>query len=97
MSKTTTVTVQPQTASESEQEPRRAIRAEHDRNLAYYLEHADELDARYPKQFLLIHSGGEVLASADLAKLHELRDGIVGDVTRVGSIIQFRKPFAWRH
>ena len=58
MSETTTVTVQPEAASKAEQEPRRAIRAEHDRNLGYYLEHADELDARYPKQFLLIHKRG---------------------------------------
>lgn len=68
-----------------------AVRAEHDRNLEFFLAHQGELFAKHPKQFLLIHSGGEVVASPDPFELDDLRKTF-DDVTRGGALLEVEIP-----
>lgn len=68
-----------------------AVRAEHDRNLEFFLAHQSDLFAKYPKQFLLIHSGGEVVASPDPFELDDLRKTF-DDVTRGGALLEVEIP-----
>ena len=90
MSETTTVTVQPLAVSDPELW--RAVRAERERNWDFYLPREVEFSERYPRQWLLIHSGGAVVvASADLVKLFELRDQIADEVMRRGALIETQR------
>lgn len=67
---------------------------EADRNRDYFMAHADDLFDRYPDQWLLIYSGGEVEPFDDLAKLIEARSRL-DDSARGGSIIERRRTGAW--
>ena len=64
------------------------------RNHDYFNEHAQELFERYPDQWLLIHSGGEVAPFDDLAKLIDERNTL-SEVQRGGSIIERRRVGVW--
>ena len=68
-----------------------AVHAEHDRNLKFFIAHQDELFAKHPKQFLLIHSGNEVVASADPFELNDLRNTF-DDVTRCAALLEIEVP-----
>ena len=68
-----------------------AVRAEHDRNLEFFLAHQDELFAKHPQQFLLVHSGGEVVASDNPFELNDLRNTF-DDVTRCGALLEVEIP-----
>ena len=92
MSELTTVTVGRAAEAGSELELWRAVRAERDRNWDFYLPREVEFSERYPRQWLLIHSGGaDVVASADLVKLFELRDQIADEVVRRGALIETQR------
>lgn len=67
---------------------------EADRNRDYFMAHANDLFDRYPDQWLLIYSGGEVEPFDDLAKLIEARSRL-DDSVRGGSIIERRRTGAW--
>lgn len=67
---------------------------EADRNRDYFMAHADNLFARYPNQWLLIYSGGEVEPFDDLAQLIEARRRL-DDSARGGAIIERRRTGAW--
>lgn len=65
----------------------RAIFDEHRRNREFFESHWEELFARYPKMWLLIHSGGEVVASESLGDLHDLRETF-DSVTRAAALCE---------
>ena len=65
----------------------RAIFDEHKRNLEFFEAHREELFARYPKMWLLIHSGGEVVASKSLGDLQDLRETL-DSVTRAAALCE---------
>ena len=67
---------------------------EHERNLGYFLEHATDLFARHPDQWLLIHSGSEVEIFDDLAELFERRNTFSG-AQRGAAIIERHKTGVW--
>ena len=66
---------------------RRAMWDEHRRNFDYFTEHAASLFAEHPDEWLLIHSGGEVVASKDLFELFDLRNTF-DDVTWGAAMIE---------
>ena len=66
---------------------RRAMWDEHRRNFDYFTEHSAALFAEHPDGWLLIHSGGEVVASKDLFELFDLRNTF-DDVTWGAAMIE---------
>lgn len=70
----------------------RASAEEHQRNLDFFLAHQEELFAKYPKMWLLIHSGGEVVASKDLLELNDLRETFDA-VTRSAALFEIKRPW----
>ncbi len=70
----------------------RASAEEHQRNLDFFLAHQEELFAKYPKMWLLIHSGGEVVASKDLFELNDLRETF-DSVTRSAALFEIKRPW----
>ncbi len=71
-----------------------AIHDEHMRNLEFFFAHEQELFDQHPGKWLLIHSGGEVVASHDLLELHDLRHTL-DPVRRSAATIQIRKTGVW--
>ena len=68
----------------------RAIFDEHKRNLEFFEAHRDDLFARYPKMWLLVHSGGEVVASESLGELQDLRETL-DSVTRAAGLYEIER------
>ena len=70
----------------------RAVHDEHRRNVEFFERHQEELFAKYPKMWLLIHSGGEVVASKDLLELNDLRETF-DSVTRAAALFEIKRPW----
>ena len=71
-----------------------AIHDEHMRNLEFFFAHEQELFDQHPGKFLLIHSGGEVVASHDLLELHDLRETLDAVQCRA-SLIEVERTGVW--
>lgn len=67
-----------------------AVFDEHRRNIEFFDAHRKELFARYPKMWLLIHSGDEVVASKDLLELHDLCETF-DSVTRAAALYEIER------
>ena len=67
---------------------------ERQRNLEFFLGCAQELFEQNAGKFLLIHSGGEFVASADLLELIDLRETF-DDVQCRASLIEVERTGVW--
>ena len=70
------------------------VRRERQRNLEFFLGCAEELFEQHTGKFLLIHSGGEVVASADLLDLIDLRETF-DDLQHRASMIEVERTGVW--
>ena len=73
-------------------EQSRAVHDERRRNVEFFERHQKELFAKHPKMWLLIHSGGEVVASKDLLELHDLRETF-DSLTRAAALVEIERPW----
>ena len=67
---------------------------EAERSHDYFMTHAEQLFEQYPNQWLLIYSGGQVIASEHLSELIDRRAAF-DDITRGGAIIERRRTGVW--
>ena len=70
----------------------RACLDERRRNREFFEAHREELLTKYPGMWLLIHSGGQVVASDDLFQLNDLRETL-DELPRNAALLEVEVPW----